>query len=295
MRSAISLRSHLLRRVVTPSTSTPSAAAAFHSTSHTFFAAPAAKPAAGKPAASGPAGPSQLATPAEPASKRWTEEVWSQTRLVPLVAPDVKVNEEGFVSDAASDAAEMADAHVLPVLHAEIRERVGSKYSHQLRKERLRIPGIICDRSNPRQNQLLITLDRFELEKLARKYRRTLTHKVCLIKIEGQEPIKVIADELTRHAVSNELMVANWFLFKPNKEKVRIKMPIVYTGTDDCIGVKRGGVIVIVRDHVPCVWTGDENIPPFIHIDMAQTDGGNVSDTRTQSNAIGQGERDEFY
>lgn len=247
-----------------------SCSAAFHSAA-ALTAAPA-KPA-GKPAASGP---SQLDAPPAPDSKRFYAEGWNQPRLVPIVSAAPKVGEDGLVSDAASDAAEAADVNVLPILHAEVREEVGSKHSQYLRKQRMRIPGIICDRANPRQNQLLISIDRFELEKLARKYRRTIGHKVCLIKIDGQEPIKVIADELIRHAVTNELLVANWFLFKPHVEKVRIKMPIVYTGTDECIGVKRGGVIVILRDFVPCVWTGDEHIPPFIHIDMANTDGGKV-------------------
>jgi large subunit ribosomal protein L25 len=254
----------------------------FHSSATAYLAAPAAasKPA-GKPgaAAAGAAGPSALLTPPTPGSKRWVQEGWNAPRLVPIVNPAQKTNAEGLLvqkNDAAIDAAEMAEAHVIPVLHAEVREQSGSKFSRHLRQQRMRIPGIICDRAAPRQNQLLITLDRFELEALARKFRRTMTHKVCLIEIEGQEPIKVIADELTRHPVTQELQVANWFLFKPNQEKVKIKMPIVYTGTEECIGVKRGGVIVILRDSVPCVWSGDEHIPSFLHIDMANTDGGKV-------------------
>lgn len=213
------------------------AAASFHSSSLASFAAPAA---AGK--AAGGAASAAANIPPPEGSTRWLKEGWGAPRLVPSVTAEAKVNADGLVVDqAASDAAEAADRFTLPVLHAEVREHVGSRYSRYLRQQRMRIPGIICDRSNPRQNQLLISLDRFELEKLARQYRRTLTHKVCLIKIEGQEPIKVIADELQRHAVTDELLVANWFLFKPNREQVRIKMPIVYTGTEECIGVKRGG------------------------------------------------------
>jgi len=191
---------------------------------------------------------------------------------VPAVQPALKTAEE-----AAQDAAELAASRVLPELHAEVREKVGSKHSSTLRNQRLRIPGIIQDRANPRRNQLLIDMDRFELESLCRKFRRSVRHRVCLLHIKGQaEPIKVIPEEFVRHALTHELQTVNWFLFKPNREKVRVNMPVVFTGADDCIGVKRGGVLVILRDTVPCVWTGDENVPPFIHIDLTHADGGRV-------------------
>lgn len=104
------------------------------------------------------------------------------------------------------------------------------------------LAGLVADRANPRRNCLLIHMDRFELEKIARQYRRTVGHKVCLLHIEGQpEPLKVIPEEISRHAVTEELLNWNWMLFKPNMEKVKINIPLVYTGMDECIGVKRGG------------------------------------------------------
>jgi large subunit ribosomal protein L25 len=283
MRSVLSaaLRpAHALAALSAPMAAAPAAASAatgcaarlaftrgFHA-SAAALAAPAAavaKPAAGgKGAASGP--------PA-PGSARYVREGWGQATLVPPVQPATKTAEE-----AAADAAELEASRVLPELHAEVRERTGSKYSAELRGQHLRIPGIVQDRSNPRGNQLLISMDRFELEKLCRKYRRSVRHRVCLLHIKGQpEPIKVIPDEFPRHAVTQDLLACNWFLFKPRREKVRVTMPIVFTGADECIGVKRGGVLVILRDAVPCVWTGDENVPPFIHIDLTNADGGKVS------------------
>jgi len=249
------------------------AAASFH-TSSAVFAAPAkpAAAAAAAPAAGGKAGP---AGPPAQDSPRWSAEGWDVTSLVPEVRPAIKTAEE-----AAADAAELEAAKVLPQLHAEVREKTGSKHAAYLRRQRLRIPGIICDRSAPRQNQLLISMDRFELEQLCRKYRRSVGHRVCLLHVEGQSaPLMVIPDEIIRHAVTQELQVVNWFLFKPKQEKVRVNIPVVFTGADDCIGVKRGGVLVILRDSVPCVWTGDENVPPFIHINLTNADGGKVSVT----------------
>ena len=137
-------------------------------------------------------------------------EGWGAAPLVPEVLPALKSAE-----DAALDAAELAASLVLPVLHASVREQLGSKHSQWLRRQRLRIPGIITDRSQPRQNQLLIDIDRFELEQLCRKYRRSVGHRVCLMYVEGMaEPIKVIPDEIQRHAVTQELLVANWFIDK---------------------------------------------------------------------------------
>jgi large subunit ribosomal protein L25 len=287
MRSVLSaaLRpAHALAALSAPMAAVPAAASAatgcaarlaftrgFHASAAAALAAPAA--AAAKPAAGGKGAAAASSGPPAPGSARYVREGWGQATLVPPVQPATKTAEE-----AAADAAELEASRVLPELHAEVRERTGSKYSAELRGQHLRIPGIVQDRSNPRGNQLLISMDRFELEKLCRKYRRSVRHRVCLLHIKGQpEPIKVIPDEFPRHAVTQDLLACNWFLFKPRREKVRVTMPIVFTGADECIGVKRGGVLVILRDAVPCVWTGDENVPPFIHIDLTNADGGKVS------------------
>lgn len=287
MRGALQRGSHLVRMQQHAANTTHSstvlasirpAAACFHS-APCAAAAPSAKPApaaaAGKAAAPG-AKSAPLTGPPAVDSARWVAEGWGADKsLVPEVRPAVKSAEE-----AAADAAELAASLVLPELHATIRDQTGSKHSQWLRRQRLRIPGIVTDRDNPRQNQLRIEIDRFELEQLCRKYRRSVGHRVCLLHVEGMDaPLKVIPEEIQRHAVTQELQVANFFLFQPFKHAIKVNIPIVYTGAEECLGVKRGGVLVILHDKIPCVWKGGDNIPPFIHINLTNADGGKVSAT----------------
>jgi len=241
----------------------------FHSNAVTH-AAPASK-AAGKggaaAAAAAPTGPPAPGTP------QYENESWSQESLVPTLREAVNLSGD----DASSAATEASLSNTLPTIHAEIREHRGSKTSRSLRQDKLRVPGCITDRAAPRQNQLLISLDRFELEKICRTFRRSVGHKVMWMQIEGQaEPVKVIPEEIARHPVTQEILSANFFLFKPFQEKIKVHIPIVYTGMDECIGVKRGGVVVISRETVPCIWTGGDNIPPFLHINLTNADGGKV-------------------
>lgn len=115
----------------------PGAAVAyFHSTPSAAFAAPAAAAAAAKPAgkpaaaAAGPAGP-----PAE-GSDRWMKEGWGQATIIPEIRPAITTAEESAALTAEAEAAK-----VLPIIHAAVREKGGSKYCQELRKNQLRIPG----------------------------------------------------------------------------------------------------------------------------------------------------------
>lgn len=231
---------------------------------------PAAGGSGGNKVAGGAGGSGAGAVPvsaATPGSTRWTSERWEVSTLVPTL-------KQGKL-DVSHDHAK--DPFALPLLHAQTRQNLSKYVTRKLRSELLRIPGIITDRHNPRNAALTVSFDRFELEAVCRNYGRSMGHKVVQIKLpELEKPILAIVEHVFRHTVTQEVLNISFFVFNPYEPIKLPFFPILFTGAEECVGVKRGGVLVINRDHVPVVWKGDHRIPACLTIDLANADQGRV-------------------
>lgn len=86
----------------------------------------------------------------------------------------------------------------------------------------------------------------------------------------GKEKFFALPREVQLHPVSDKVEHAD-FQFVDAKTPVRVAVPVHVLNTEKSIGIKRGGVLNIVRHAVELVCTPDK-IPPFIEVDVLKAD-----------------------
>lgn len=158
----------------------------------------------------------------------------------------------------------MAEA---PVLEAVAREGVGKGAARSARREGL-VPGVIYGGGeapqpiNVRFNALLKQLK-------AGKFLSTLLN----VKVDGVDN-RVICRGVQRDVVK-DLPVHVDFLRLSEKSRIALHIPVEFINREKSPGLKRGGVLTIVRNDVELVVTAGD-IPEKITVDL---EGTNVNDT----------------
>ena len=148
-------------------------------------------------------------------------------------------------------------------LKAIIRENTSSGSNNKLRSKGL-IPAILYGGKNANQN---ISIDKKEITNLINS--DTFLSKVLELDINGKKE-KVIPRDIAFNVVSEEPIHIDFMRIIAGK-KIILEIPVKFINHPDSPGLKRGGVLNIVRRKIELKCPA-ENIPNEIVIDLAGTD-----------------------
>ena len=157
-------------------------------------------------------------------------------------------------------------------LSATLREGVGKGAARDARRNNL-VPGIIYGGSeeplsiNVKFNELLKKLN-------AGRFMSTLIN----LTVEGKT-IQVICRDIQKHIVK-DLPTHLDFMRLSKTARIKLFIPVVFINQDVCKGIKRGGVLTVVRPEVELLVNAME-IPSALEVDIKDFE---VGDTITISN-----------
>ena len=159
-------------------------------------------------------------------------------------------------------------------LVAEDRHAVGKGAARALRRAG-RVPAVVY---GEKKDQLMFSLE-------ARALRRELTNPrfystLCSLEIGGRS-VRVLPREVQLHPVTDEPIHAD-FVYVSKGTAVTVEVPVLFLNEDTCPGLKRGGVLNVVRREVELVCPADA-IPEKIELDLAEAD---IGDSLHYSHAI---------
>ena len=159
-------------------------------------------------------------------------------------------------------------------LSATLRDSVGKGAAREARRNDL-VPGVIYGGSeapvniNVKFNELLKRLN-------AGKFMSTLIN----LSIEGKT-IQVICRDIQKHIVK-DLPTHLDFMRLSKTARIKLFIPVVFNNQDICKGIKRGGVLTVVRPEVELLVNAME-IPSALEVDIKDFE---VGDTITISNIV---------
>ena len=143
------------------------------------------------------------------------------------------------------------------------RDSTSTGSNNKLRLEGL-IPAILYGGKDPNQN---ISVKKKEIQSLV--YSDTFLSKVLELDIDGKKE-KVIPRDVAFNVVSEEPIHIDFMRIVSGK-KIILEIPVKFINHPDSPGLKRGGVLNIVRRKVELKCPA-ENIPDEIIVDLTGTD-----------------------
>lgn len=153
----------------------------------------------------------------------------------------------------------------LLTLSAEARERAGKGASRALRREG-RVPAVIYGNNEDPET---IHVERRELWKLLNTGH--FMNSVVMVELGGKK-IRTLPKDVAFHAVSDQPLHID-FLRLSKDAKVDVAVPVVFVNEEASPGLKRGGVLNVVRHELELVCEADK-IPDQIEIDVTGKDVG---------------------
>ena len=160
------------------------------------------------------------------------------------------------------------------------RESTSSGANNKLRSEGL-IPAILYGGKDANKN---ISIQKKDLKSLVNS--DTFLSKVLELDIDGKKE-KVIPRDVAFHVVSDEPIHIDFMRIVSGK-KIILEIPVKFINHPDSPGLKRGGVLNIVRRKVELKCPA-ENIPDEIIVDLAGTDIGTsikISSVKLNENVV---------
>ena len=165
-------------------------------------------------------------------------------------------------------------------LKATKRENLSSGSNNKLRAKGL-IPAILYGGKDKNQN---ISISKKEISNIINS--ETFLSKVLELDIDGKKE-KVIPRDVAYHVVSEEPMHIDFMRIVSGK-KIILEIPVKFINHPDSPGLKRGGVLNIVRRKVELKCPA-ESIPDEIVVDLTGTDIGTsikISSVKLPENVI---------
>ena len=160
----------------------------------------------------------------------------------------------------------------IPDLIAEARSRTGKGAARSARREGL-VPGVVYGGGvdplpiNIPYNALLKRLK-------AGRFLSTLFN----LKVEGQDDVRIICRDVQRDVVK-DLPTHVDFLRLRRDTRINLFIQVNFVGEEICPGLKKGGVLTVVRPEVELMVTASD-IPEYIEVDVSILE---VSDAATIS------------
>lgn len=160
----------------------------------------------------------------------------------------------------------------IPDLEALERTGTGKGAARQARRDGM-VPGIVFGGDT---DPLPINIPFNKLLKMlkAGRFKSTLFN----MKVEGQEDVRVICRDVQRHVVK-DLPTHVDFMRLKRTTKINLFIPVEFINEEECPGIKRGGVLSVVRNEIELIVTAGD-IPEALTVDLT---GLEVGDTITLS------------
>ena len=155
-----------------------------------------------------------------------------------------------------------------PILNAVTRARTGKGAARQARREGF-VPGIVY---GGEEAPLPINIKFSELVRLLKKGRFLST--LFELNIEGEQESRVICRGVQRDVVLDLPTHVDLMRLRTNS-KVNLFIPVKFSNEELAPGIKRGGVLTVVRNEVELNVTAGE-IPDAIEVDLTGLDVGDV-------------------
>ena len=156
----------------------------------------------------------------------------------------------------------MSDALTLP---AELRERAGKGASRELRRNG-RVPAVIY---GGKEEPLAIHVEAKELvRQLGTGH---FMNSIVMIEVGGKT-VRALPKDVALHPVTDRPLHAD-FLRLAKDASIHVEVPVVFVNEEDSPGLKRGGVLNVVRHTLELVCESDK-IPDDIQIDVTGLDVG---------------------
>jgi len=160
----------------------------------------------------------------------------------------------------------------IPDLHADIRTGTGKGAARATRRAHF-VPGIVYGGD---RDPLPIQLPYNALIKRLKQGRFLST--LFNLKVEGHDDVRVICRAVERDVVK-DLPTHVDFMRLRRHTKINLFIPVEVTGAEVCPGLKKGGLLSMVRPEVELVVTAGD-IPDHITIDISKAQ---IGDTVTIS------------
>ena len=148
-------------------------------------------------------------------------------------------------------------------LSAETRDRAGKGASRELRRQN-RVPAVIY--GNKQEPELIHVEEKALIKLLMTGH---FSNSVVEIELGGKKQITIPKD-VAFHPVSDRPMHVD-FLRIVKGAKVDVEVPVMFVNEDASPGLKRGGVLNIVRHELELICENDK-IPDDIQIDVSGFD-----------------------
>ncbi len=148
-------------------------------------------------------------------------------------------------------------------LKAEARDRAGKGSSRAIRRSG-RVPAVIY---GDRQAPVSISLDYKDL--FYKIHGGGFLHTVATLDVSG-EKIRVLPKDYQLHPVNDKPMHVDFLRVSANS-RVVVSIPVHFINQETSPGIKRGGILNIVRHEIEFTCPVD-SIPDFITVDLAGVD-----------------------
>ena len=168
----------------------------------------------------------------------------------------------------------------IPDLIAQERTGTGKGAARQARRDGM-VPGIVFGGD---VDPLPINLDFNKLLTMLRKGRFKAT--LFNMKVEGHDDVRVICRDVQRHVVK-DLPTHVDFMRLKRTTKINLFINVEVAGEDECVGLKKGGTLNLVRPEVELVVTAAD-IPESLVIDITNLEIGDnltISDVKLPEGA----------
>ncbi|HFD16143.1 MAG TPA: 50S ribosomal protein L25/general stress protein Ctc [Rhodospirillales bacterium] len=149
-------------------------------------------------------------------------------------------------------------------LEIELRERAGKGAARALRRAG-KLPAIVYGGSDEPEK---IALSQNELKRVLARHPRFMSSLWELR--AGDRVIRALPREIQYHPVTDEPLHLD-FLRAEAGARVEVEVPVVFVNEEVCAGLKRGGVLNVVRREVELECPVD-NIPAELEVDLAGFD-----------------------
>ncbi len=149
-------------------------------------------------------------------------------------------------------------------LEIELRERAGKGAARALRRAG-KLPAIVYGGSDEPEK---IALSQNELKRVLARHPRFMSSLWELR--AGDRVIRALPREIQYHPVTDEPLHLD-FLRAEAGARVEVEVPVLFVNEEVCAGLKRGGVLNVVRREVELECPVD-NIPAELEVDLAGFD-----------------------
>jgi len=151
------------------------------------------------------------------------------------------------------------------VIEAELRETTGRGEARRIRRAGL-MPAVIYGGDKP---ELAITLNAMSTAKLLDK--EAFYTSIVGINVKGSRGSnKALVKDVQWHPVRDEAIHIDFFRVS-SSDQVHMEVPVHVTHADTCVGVKKGGLVEIIRHTLELTCRAD-SIPEHIDIDISALD-----------------------